>query len=258
MTAGTTSSPPVDDSVLLVHAYVDGELDLATELETGRRIAAEPALAAERDRIVALRQAMRDYLPQESPRPDLRARIENAVGIRRTRPRPTWTALAASIALTVLVTGSSAWLWRSPDAELPASPDTIVSAHMRAMMAPQPADVLSTERHTVKPWFTGRIPEAPRVVNLASSGFPLVGGRIDVIGRQPAATLVYGRRAHLISLVALAAPERSDAAPTRYANAGHNLVAWKENGVAYWAVSDLSAADLDTFVRLFRTAPPDQ
>jgi anti-sigma factor RsiW len=77
-----------------------------------------------------------------------------------------------------------------------------------------------------------------------------------VIGRQPA--LVYGRRAHLISLIAVEAPGQNDAAPTRSTSAGHNLIAWTENGVAYWAVSDLSATDLETFVRLFRTAPPDQ
>lgn len=255
MTAGT-SSPP-DDTALLIHAYVDGELDAAAGLEMGRRIAADPTLAAERDRILALRGALRDRLPREDLPPGLRARVETAVGLRRTVPRPTWTALAASVALTALVTGSTAWLWYAPDAG-PASSDVIVSAHMRAMMAPQPADVLSSERHMVKPWFTGRIPEAPRVINLAGAGFPLVGGRIDVIERQPAATLVYGRRKHLISLVAVAAPDQADAPPTRSVNAGHNIIAWRENGVAYWAVSDLSASDLDTFVRLFRTAPPDQ
>jgi anti-sigma factor RsiW len=256
MTAGTSQSP--DDAILLVHAYVDGELDAPAELEMGRRIAADPQLAAERDRILALRQALQDHLPRETAPPGLRARVETAVGLRRTRSRPTWTALAASVVLTALVTGSSAWLWRAPDGQ-PADSDAIVSAHIRAMMAPQPTDVLSSERHTVKPWFTGRIPEAPRVINLGSAGFPLVGGRVDVIDRQPAATLVYGRRAHLISLVAVAAPgPPNDVPPARSANAGHNIVAWKENGVAYWAVSDLSATDLDNFVRLFRTAPPDQ
>jgi anti-sigma factor RsiW len=254
MTAG--ASPLPDDAALLVHAYVDGELDAAAELDMERRIAADRQLAAERDRVLALRQALA-RLPRETAPPGLRARIETAVGLRRIRPRPTWSALAASVALTAFVTGSSAWLWRTPDAG-PAHSDAIVSAHMRAMMAPQPADVLSSERHTVKPWFTGRIPEAPRVINLGGAGFPLVGGRVDVIERQPAATLVYGRRAHLISLIAVAAPGQNDAPPARSASAGHNIVAWSENGVAYWAVSDLSATDLDSFVRLFRTAPPDQ
>ena len=97
-------------------------------------------------------------------------------------------ALAASVALAALVSGSSAWLWRGYGAG-PTPADAVIGAHMRAMMAPQPADVLSAERHTVKPWFVGRIPEAPRVINLGAAGFPLIGGRIDVIDRRPTPTL---------------------------------------------------------------------
>jgi anti-sigma factor RsiW len=255
-----TSDPTLplsDDPVLLIHAYLDGELEPSAALAVERRIAGDPRLAAERDRILALRRALQEHLPREAPSDALRDRIGKAVGLRTPRPRPTWTALAASIALTALVTGSSAWMWRGDDGATAAT-DAILSAHMRAMMAPQPADVLSTERHTVKPWFTGRVPEAPRVINLAASGFPLIGGRVDVIGRQPAPTLVYGRRAHRISLIALEAPGKGDRAPAARIAAGHNMVAWTMNGVDYWAISDVSAKDLDLFVELFRTAPPDQ
>src|SRR4029434_10555578 len=101
----------------------------------------------------------------------------------------------------------------------------------------------SSNRHTVKPWFNGRIPEAPRVVDLASEGFPLVGGRIDVIGRTPVATLVYRRRQHLISLSEVPAA-RPIAAPERQI-AGYNIVSWTDNGVAYCAVSDVAAGGHD-------------
>lgn len=254
MTAAPGKLP--DDPVLL-HAYLDGALDASAALDVERHIAGDPKLAAERDRILALRHALQQRLPREDVPPGLRTRIESAVGLRRERPRPTWMALAASVALVALVSGSSAWLWRSYEAA-PTPTDAVIGAHMRAMMAPQPADVLSAERHTVKPWFVGRIPEAPRVINLGAAGFPLIGGRIDVIDRRPTPTLVYGRRAHRISLIAVAASGRGESEPVRSTAIGHNLMTWTMGGVTYWAVSDLSATDLDTFVNLFRTAPPDQ
>src|SRR5260221_9630446 len=91
--------------------------------------------------------------------------------------------------------------------------DGIVDAHIRSLMASQPIDVASSDRHTVKPWFNGRIPQAPRVVDLAKEDFPLVGGRIDVVGELPVPTLVYGHRKHLISLTAIPEPRRAIPAP---------------------------------------------
>src|SRR5438876_438583 len=119
--------------------------------------------------------------------------------IRRSRPsatappRPTWTALAASIAVAAIVGGSATFVALGPRGDATAdAADAVVADHVRALMAPQPADVPSSDRHTVKPWFNGKIPEAPRVVDLANQEFPLLGGRIDVIGRRPVPTLVYG------------------------------------------------------------------
>ena len=122
-------------------------------------------------------------------------------------------------------------------------------------MAPQPIDVASSDRHTVKPWFNGRIAQAPRVVDLARDGFALVGGRIDVIGSAPVATLVYRKRQHLISLSAVPVDGRAGARRTIN---GYNLVGWNESGMTYWAVSDLGAGEVDAFVNAFRAAPPEQ
>jgi anti-sigma factor RsiW len=130
----------------------------------------------------------------------------------------------------------------------------VVASHMRALMAPQPTDVSSSDRHAVKPWFNGRIPEAPRVVDLTADGFPMVGGRIDVIGRVPVSTLVYRHRQHLISLSAVPAGQNAIVAPRTIA--GYNILTWTENGIAYWAVSDLAASDLDKFAKAFRDANP--
>ena len=257
-----TDLPSMQDDLVLLHAYLDGELDAAAGLEMERRLAADPALAAERDRIEAVRAVLRERLPRETPSPELRARIERAVGLApgseppplRPSVHPSWSLLAASIAATAVVASlATSHLVAPPRADAGA----VLSSHVRALMAPQPVDVASSERHTVKPWFNGRVVEAPRVVNLAASGFPLAGGRIDVIDGRPAPALVYTRRQHVISLIAVAVPGRADAAPARETAAGYNILRWTERGVGYWAISDLNAKELDEFVQLFRTAPAD-
>jgi anti-sigma factor RsiW len=99
-------------------------------------------------------------------------------------------------------------------------------------MAPAPIDVSSSDRHTVKPWFNGRIPQAPRVVDLTQDGFPRVGGRVDVVGRTGVPTLVYRHRQHLISLVAVPTASPAAIAPTQRSVQGHNVVGWSADGIA--------------------------
>src|SRR3954452_18385615 len=234
-----TVSPP--DPRLLVHAYVDGELDPAHVLEMERQFASDPALAAERDRVEALRRAIREQLPLEAAPADLARRIETAVGLRRddvrTSSHPSWRALAASVVLAVFLASGATWFALRPH-PTDATADMIVASHLRALMAPQPFDVASSDRHTVKPWFNGRIPQAPRVVDLAQDGFPLVGGRVDVLARTPVPTLVYRHSQHLISVVAVPVGNRAPTAPSQRNVRGFNVVGWTAEGISYWAVSD--------------------
>jgi anti-sigma factor RsiW len=241
-----------DDSKLLVHAYLDGELDPIHAIEMERRLASDPALAAECDRIAALRQLIGERLPQEPAPQGLVNRIEAAAGIRRHRARPSWQALAAAAILAALIASGTTWFMLRPGTA-EASADLVVASHMRALMAPQSTDVSSSDRHTVKPWFNGRIPESPRVVDLTDNGFPLIGGRIDVIGTRPVPTLVYRHRQHLISLVAV---PLSSGAPARGRQmiAGYNVLNWRDDNTAYWAVSDLGIDDLEIFATAFRDA----
>ncbi len=125
-----------------------------------------------------------------------------------------------------------------------------MSDHIRALMAPQPADVASSDRHTVKPWFNGRIPESPRVVDLARND-------IDVVKRNPVPALVYHHRKHLISLTAIPAPGKPDTAPVSHAIEGYNIIEWTADGVTYWAVSDVAAPELAHFTEQFRSTPSD-
>jgi len=124
-------------------------------------------------------------------------------------------------------------------------------------MASQPYEVASSDRHTVKPWFNGKIPQAPRVVDLAQQDFPLVGGRIDVIGGEAVPALIYRHRQHLISVAAVPDGKRAGAQLQRRTVRGYNLVGWRDGNTAYWAVSDLGAGELDAFVQAFRSAPAE-
>jgi anti-sigma factor RsiW len=256
-----------EDFILPVHAYLDGELDPANALAMEKRMSTDPALAAACERIDALQRLMRTHLPREAPPPGLRRRVEIAVGMQRPRVRFaqtrsahgqfSWRALAASIAVTAVVAGTSTSMFLAPS-QSDLVRNGVVDAHIRALMAPQPIDVASSDRHTVKPWFNGRIPQAPRVVDLAKQDFPLAGGRIDVVGEVPVPTLVYVHGKHLISLTAVPDSGQADSAPVLSAASGYNMYRWTDDGVAYWAVSDVAAADLNKLVTLFRTAPPDR
>jgi anti-sigma factor RsiW len=240
---------------LLLNAYIDGELDPAHVLEFERRLADNPALADERMRIEALRGAMRERLPREAASPELRRRVAALA-----RPRPfaadwgatrgwaaKWGAMAASIAVAFVLGSAATYLAIGPGR---GEPELLVASHVRALMASQPIDVASSDRHTVKPWFNGKLPQSPRVVDLAAQGFPLVGGRIDVIGLTPAPTLVYRARQHVISLTALPASLRAGA-PIRPID-GYNVVEWTDGPLTYWAVSDLAASELESFAKAFR------
>jgi len=257
-----TSPRIYEDLTLPVHAHLDGELDPTNAFAVEKRMSTDPTLAAECERIDALQQLMRKHLPRETPPPGLRRRVETAVGIQRPRARFaqtqfSWRALAASIVVTAFVAGSSTSVFLAPSRSDMVRTG-ILDAHIRSLMASVPIDVASSDRHTVKPWFNGRIPQAPRVVDLAKADFPLVGGRIDVVGETPVPTLVYAHRKHIISVTAVPNAGRSDSAPVLSVANGYNVYRWTEDGVAYWAVSDVASADLDKLVTLFRTTPPDQ
>jgi anti-sigma factor RsiW len=242
----------VTDDRLLLNAYVDGELDPAHALEFEQRLAADPTLAAAHARLVALRGAIAARLPREQASPQLRRRV--AALARPQHAAPGWRALAASVAVAFVAGSALTYAVRDFGAGAPGSAQLspaqlLTASHMRSLMASQPFDVASSDRHTVKPWFNGKLPESPRVVDLSSQGFQLAGGRIDVIDLTPVPTLVYKRRLHVISLTAL--PTKLGFSPPRAID-GYNIVDWTDGDITYWAVSDVSAPDLAEFARAFR------
>jgi anti-sigma factor RsiW len=244
-----------DDPFLLVHAYCDDELDPANALALERRMAEDPRLAAERDRIQALKRAMGRLKRAPMAPPALRAKVERAVGMRRPAVRPTWSAMAASVVLAAAISVGATWSVVTPSGNSGLVGDEVVGNHIRSLMAAQPIDVASSDQHTVKPWFNGRIPVSPRVVDLATEGFPLVGGRIDVIAQTPVPSLVYRFRKHLISLTEM---RRGAAPPPEHTADGYHVIGWSAGGVTYWAVSDVELDELQKFVKLFQAAPASE
>src|SRR5262245_53822833 len=153
-----------EDSNMLVHAYLDGELSVSEAVEAERAIAADGALAAEAAAVRALKRVLQTKLPPERLPPDFAARIARRIGVAR-RPRPTWMALAASVVLAAgLSSAVTSLVLRPSDDGVYAES---VDSHLRALMAARPVEVTSGERHTVKPWFNGKSVQAPKVADLS-------------------------------------------------------------------------------------------
>jgi len=244
------SEPLARDQELLLNAYLDGELSPAEVLAIEQKLAVDPALANAFVRLKSLHDRVSASLPRMTAPPSLAARVDRAAGVRKAA-RYDWMRLAASLIIAAGI-GSSATFVAMRDIAPDPTATAVAAAHVRALMAPQPFDVASSDRHTVKPWFNGRIPQAPVVVDLAPQGYPLAGGRVDVIGTTPVPTLVFRHRQHLISVTAV--PDGSVAAnPPRQID-GYHLVTWRRDGTTYWAVSDIEPADLEAFAQAFRTA----
>ncbi len=274
-----------------VDAYLDGELDPIHSVEIERHLQACAACAKifadGRTLARAIGTAPRHAMPAA-----LRARIgaalraeageeaveakavsfREALGAEWRRwaravatlatPRPAWGQLAALATVLVFFCAALAGTWIAARRSVVGGTREqlareIVDSHVRSLMSSRLTDVVSTDRHTVKPWFNGKLGFSPAVADFSSAGFPLAGGRLDYVDERPAAALVYQCRKHVINVFVQASAAGSltdDRPPEPLACRGYHLRHWTQAGMSFWAVSDLNEADLQRFVELMRQA----
>jgi anti-sigma factor RsiW len=258
-----------DERLLRLNAALDGELDAMGSLEFERAMRGDAALAAEYRRLTALRDAVRRHAPREAAPQSLADRIAALTASAPAAPPPQTTAtvvpfrrrawldrsalaMAASLGVLGFALGVGLTSLRTPAGSGDVA-QHLVSDFARAEIAGQPFDVASSDRHTVKPWLANRTTVSGTIVDLASEGFPLVGGRVTIVDRVPTPTLIYRHNEHVVAVTELPA----DAKLTHGTGGietidGYHVTRWSDPNLNYVAVSDMDEKALGEFVEAFR------
>ena len=240
---------------VLLHALLDGELDAGHAREVEAHVAGCAHCAA----------LMKDYREMSAVLADVdlryKAPLELRKKIEKSLPQPVATpsrrsllrgfALGSAVS-AMAATGLIAVVLRNDDTQRIQS--EVVSAHLRSLQAGHLTDVISTDQHTVKPWFNGKLDVAPPVIDLTAQGFTLVGGRLDYIDARAIGAVVYKRRQHVINLFVAQTSSTEHRPPKTQTMQGFNCRRWGERGLNFWAVSDIGGDELTEFVDKFETA----
>lgn len=245
-----------DEAGILLHALIDGELDAGNALAVEAHIIACPHCAAQLRDMKDLRKAMTLTDLRYSAPGGLRSRIEGKLPVpaaANSSRRGVVKGFALGAAATALAASGLSLLVMRRDDERHVL-DEIVSAHLRSLQGQHLTDVVSSDQHTVKPWFNGRLDASPPVMDLTAQGFTLLGARIDFVDAKPVAAIVYRRRAHIINLFCEPASSPTARAASMQSLHGFNVRAWREKGMHIWAVSDIGADELTEFGQKFEAA----
>ena len=252
----------------LLSVYFDGELDVTKSLDIEGHVRECERCAAVWKQHEALRASLRAAALAFAPPPGLELRLRSALrreapGVRASVPARArslfahppwrWTAVPLAAALAAVLSWSVASHRAGTSAEVPVLAE-LVSGHVRSLMVDHLVDVATSDQHTVKPWFNGKVDFAPPAADFTASGFPLIGGRVDYIAGRPVAVLVYKRRQHIINVFIWPAPSSETAEGHEVALQGYHLLRWSKAGLTFWAVSDVSSAELASLAALCQEA----
>jgi len=257
-----------NDARNLLQACADGEVGAADSVRLERHLEDCDQCVESLRNLQALRAATRHGATYHRAPAELRARIAAALpapadaglaspGVAEAagwRRWFTWSpvANAALAAVTMTAVGLSLFQYNVQPSQGDLTANAIVASHVRGLISNRAIDVVSSDRHTVKPWFNGRIDYAPDVRDLGAAGFPLVGGRLDYVDGQRVAVIVYRRNQHPIDVFVIPGNNVGKLGETE--RKGYQLESWEAHGMHYWAVTDASAGDLQMFVQAWRNA----
>jgi anti-sigma factor RsiW len=249
-----------DEVQKLLDPYADDELDLVRHVEIEQHLAECTACAGQEQRLRSLRGALSAASLYHRAPAALRDRLQTAPVVRPRERKGSWLRPAAIVASILLGIAASLmvgnFLRRGPVAN-DRMEDWVIASHVRSLQVNHLTDVVSSDRHTVKPWFHDKLDFSPQVPDLSASGYPLAGGRLDYLADRAVAALVYQHGKHAINVFTW--PSTSDGAEAvrNFSRQGFHIRDWQRSGMNYWAISDLNDEDLDQFVRLFQehTAP---
>lgn len=248
-----------EDAQNWIDGYLDGELDLVSNLEIEDHIQDCVLCAQDYTNHRVLRNGIQTGSLYFKAPVDLQRRIQlslrkaaKAEASRRLLPK-WWFNIAAPMAAAAVMVLALVPFLRGPSADDLLARE-VVSSHVRSLMASHLADVPSSDQHTVKPWFAGKVNFSPPVEDLAKQGFSLIGGRLDYVDNRPVA-LIYQRQKHFINLFIWPAGSDSDVRTKTASRQGYNLAYWTKSGMTYWAASDLNNAELQEFVQLVQNQP---
>lgn len=240
----------------LIHAYVDGELDMVNSLDIERHLNECQICSKSYAALLALRSAVGSVY--HAPPAQLHQRVASVVN-RNLKPRSRsrtiswqWVAFACSFVLLNFLSWGVFHLLSRPSADDVLAHE-LVASHVRSLMADHLADVPSSDQHTVKPWFNGKLDFSPPVIDLDDQGFTLVGGRLDYVNDRPVAALVYQRRKHFVNLFIWPETNDSDHSGTTTTVQGYDVVYWRQSDMNCWAVSDLNMEELKEFTQLLKS-----